>query len=551
MNRKILGLALALLVSGIISPVGDDGVRASHMGTPGEHPGNKDRPLYVYPGNYRDEVNRLKEKFKQAFGYDLMELGEGWRPEEIDKLHNAFARLPENFYRIKGLKGFYRAARLRIKNQGPEAPEIPADSGIPAAAFPRFTTVYRQAHQSYQVALADEPLRLEFYNAIFFESPEDFDNIVHHEMAHVFDLSHGFLTFQTEWLALAGFHILHLPALDGKADSDFLYTLINDPGVKNYGPVSGRHLPTYSRENPQEDFANSVAAYIHYPYFKYTHPKRYQFIRKNVFDSKEYFKGGVGDYTSLMVTHFKEALAKQDWQQLIRLAREQSRFLDAPVEMKMVKALRQAIDQKISAEADLQLAIASCYLIHREALALRKDLLITRRIQLAKVFRNSRCRRMGGQSFEGDQVKWPVMQLRFYRVGGKAKVQFLDPVALTAYARGFKTLYQWRLSVTSPRSRIISHGESEGSKEPNGAFIIDLEQTAKDRTSKRPYVLPKGQKLIFEVRAFRKSPSKARSPEKVSQWARLQFVVQPDFEYLGPKNPAFQILYPSSWQAQR
>lgn len=549
MNRKMLGLALALLMLGIISPVGDDGVRAGHMGT--EHPGNKDRPLYVYPGNYRDEVNRLKEKFKQAFGYELMELDEEWRPEEIEKLHNAFARLPGSFHRIKGLKGFYRAARLRIKHQGPGAPEIPADSGIPAATFPRFTTVYRQAHQSYLVALADEPLRLEFYNSIFFESPEDFDNIVHHEMAHVFDLSHGFLTFQSEWLALAGFHILHLPALDGKADSDFLYTLINDPGVKNYGPVSGRHLPTYSRENPQEDFANSVAAYIHYPYFKYTHPRRYQFIKKNIFGSKEYFKRGEGGYGTLIVSHFEETLAKQDWRQLIRLAQEQSRFLDAPVEMKMVKALRQAIDKKISAKADLQLAIASCYLIHPEALALRRDLLITRRIQLAKVFRDSRCRRMGGQLFEGDQVKWPVMQLRFYREDGKAKVQFLDPVALTAHARGLKTLYQWQLSVTSPRSRIISHGESEGSKETNGAFVMDLEQTAKDRTFKGPYVLPKGQKLIFEVRAFRKSPSKVRSPEMVSPWARLQFVVQPDFNYLGPQDTSIKILYPSSWQAQR
>ena len=43
------------------------------------------------------------------------------------------------------------------------------------------------------------------------------------------------------------------------------------------------------RQNPQEDFANSVTAYIHYPYFRYTHPARYEFLKKNVFEGKEYF----------------------------------------------------------------------------------------------------------------------------------------------------------------------------------------------------------------------------------------------------------------------
>ena len=112
-----------------------DGVRASHMGTPGEDPHRKDRPPYVYPGNYREEVNRLKDRFQLAYGYALMDLDEEWRPEEIEKLHAAFARLPENFYRIVGLKGFYRAGRLQVKNQGPAAPEIPDAAGIPAATL--------------------------------------------------------------------------------------------------------------------------------------------------------------------------------------------------------------------------------------------------------------------------------------------------------------------------------------------------------------------------------------------------------------------------------
>jgi hypothetical protein len=540
MTKKYLWLVLILLLVGFNFSMGSDVAHASHMGAVGEDHQKGKRPLYAYPGNYREEVNRLKAKFKSAFGYELMDLDEGWRPEEIERFHSAFSRLPENFYHIKGLKGFYRAAQLQVKNSG----QASSASGIPAATFPRFTSVYRQAHQSYQVVLADEPLRIEFYNALFYESEEDFSNIVHHEMGHVFDLSHGFLSFKSEWVKLSRFRILHLPALDGKADSDFLYTLVSDPDVLNYAPVSSRHLPTYSRENLQEDFANSIAAYIHYPYFQYTHHRRYQYLKEHVFRDREYFKSEKGSYVSILMSHFEEALAQQDWRRVIRLVREQSRVLNVPLEKRIVEALRHAVDQKISGEADLQLAIASCYLIHPKALGLRKSLLVTRRIQLAKVLRDSRCRRMGGQVFEGDQAKWSLTHLQFYREVGKAKIQFLDPVALTAYARGFETRYQWKLSVTSPRSKVFSRGEAIGPMEPNGAFKIDLEKTAKGR-----YVLPEGRVLILEVNALRTHPQKSKPLE--SPWTPIRFVVQPDYEYLGPSQVSFRIIYPSSWLSNK
>jgi hypothetical protein len=540
MKNKYFQVILAFWLIGFILPVGGYKALASHLGADGGDLQKGKRPLYVYPGNYREEVNRLKEKFKSAFGYELMDLDEGWRPEEVTRLHSAFSHLPTNFYRIKGLKGFYRGAQLRIKSNGSDVSEASDTSGVPAATFPRFTSVYRQQHQSYQVVLADEPLRIEFYNSLFYESEEDFDNIVHHEMGHVFDLAHGFLTFQSEWLELAKFRILHLPALDGKPDSDFLYTLASDPTVLNYAPVSSRHLPTYSRENPQEDFANSVAAYIHYPYFKYTHPKRYQFLKNHVFDAKEYFKESEGNYAFLMLQSFEKALARQDWQEVIRLTREQSRFLNASLEEKMVEALRQAVDQKISAEADLQLTLASCYLINPQALELRKSLSVTRRIQPGKVIRDARCRRMGGQVFEGDQVRWSLTHIQFYRKKGRAMVQFLDPVALTAYSRGFETRYQWKLSVTSPRSKVISQGETVGSIKPSGAVQIDLEQTAQGR-----YVLPEGRMLILEVNALRSHPRKLKPLE--SPWTPIRFVMQPGYEYLGPEQVSFEIIYPSSW----
>ena len=79
--------------------------------------------------------------------------------------------------------------------------------------------------------------------------------------------------------SLTKFKVLHIFALDGVRDSDSLYSLVNDPKINNYAPPATRNVPTYSRQNPQEDFANSVSAYINYPYFRYSHPGRYQFLK--------------------------------------------------------------------------------------------------------------------------------------------------------------------------------------------------------------------------------------------------------------------------------
>lgn len=542
MNRK-WGIVLLIAAVAGLALCTQNRVWASHLGTPEDPSPKKDRPLYIYKGNYREEINRLKEQFRQAYGYKLMDLDAGWRPEEIKKLHEAFAQLPEHFYRIGGLKGFYRVSQMALPKSGPGADQLPDPSGIPAATFPRFMTVYRQAHQSYQVALTDEPLRIEFYSSLFYKDPADFANIVHHEMGHVYDLSHGFLTFQGEWLRLAGFRILNLPALDGKPDSDYLFTLINDPGVLNYGPVSLQHLPTYSRENPQEDFANSVAAYMHYPFFQHTHPKRYRYLREKVFTGKEYFPAREGSYATVLMESIQKALTERDWAGLIRLVREHRRFLDGSLEKKIVDQLQGALETNLSPEEGLQLAIASCYLVHPKALGLRQELLAARKIQLAKVFKDDRCRIMGRQMFEGDQARWPLMQLRFYREAGRPKVQFLDPAALTAYARGHATRYQWQLSLTSPRRRQVAQGEVEGVEEPNGAFVIDLKETAKGR-----YKFPAKREVILEVRAVRTHPH-AKQPLE-SEWARLRLVVHPDFEYLGPEEAAVQILYPPSWSAE-
>ena len=49
------------------------------------------RPVYEHPGNYREEINQLKDDFNAQFGYELIDLEHEWRPWEIKKLIIAFS----------------------------------------------------------------------------------------------------------------------------------------------------------------------------------------------------------------------------------------------------------------------------------------------------------------------------------------------------------------------------------------------------------------------------------------------------------------------------
>ena len=142
------------------------------------------RPFYEYPGDYGQQVNQLKDNFKTQFGYELLDLELLWKPDEIKELTLAFDKLPETFLHIPGVKGFYHLSKLRA---GPEG--MPVDN-IPAATFPGFQTVYRNSNLSYQVEVDDQEPRIEFFHALFYEDREKFQNIVQHEMAHVFDTFH-------------------------------------------------------------------------------------------------------------------------------------------------------------------------------------------------------------------------------------------------------------------------------------------------------------------------------------------------------------------------
>lgn len=173
------------------------------------------RPFYEHPGNYRDEINNLKADFKARFGYDLIDLEYDWRAWEIKKLAAAFSKMPDTFLNISGVKGFYHLSQFR---GGPEG--MPVDD-IPAATFPSFQTVYRNSKMTYQVELGNQEPRIEFYSSLFYEDQNELSNIIHHEMAHIYDMFKGYLSFTPEWMEITNFRLLHLPALDARPGDDY------------------------------------------------------------------------------------------------------------------------------------------------------------------------------------------------------------------------------------------------------------------------------------------------------------------------------------------
>ncbi len=492
------------------------------------------RPFYAFPGNYGEQVNQLKDMFKNSFGYELLDLDESWRPQEIKNFHKAFEKLPSNFYRIPGLKGFYRASKIRV----PGTQSI--NDEVPAATFPSYSTIYRKRVKKYMVEVSDDPLRIELYNSLFYEDQEDFFNIVHHEMGHVYDIANKFLSYSEDWLKITKFQLIHIPALDGKEDSDFVYVFLDNSEVENYAPISDRNLPTYSRSNPQEDFANSVAGYIHYPLFKYSNPKRYDFLKEKVFQGFEYFKEihKGNSYDEIMLGEFEKALNAKQEENLLKLSIESSRLIKPELETKIVNMLVEKSQGNTDPKIDLNLAISSCYFYDPGALKFRKDLFAKHKIRVADLMKNFHCRRMGRQMFEDTVAQWAVMNLHFYRDDKGSWIQFHDPLALQSQSRGFFTSYRWTLNQEGPNGlRVLVKGQTEGQNKANGSVKVNLKNTASN-----PFEIPMGEKLILEVGAHRIHPQTGKSFD--SPFARIRFVVQPWFKYIGPENPSLEIEFP-------
>jgi len=492
-------------------------------------PAHAKRPFFEYKGDYRENIKNRIGAFKAAYGYELLDLDKGWRPEQIGLMNEAFSQLPPGFYHLRGLTGFYRTDYLRA------GPGAVADESVPAATFPAFTTIYRGAAHAYQVEIQDDYLRIEFYDPLFNEDRDDIVNIIQHEMAHAYDIGRGMISVSAEWLQASHFRLINLPPLDARPDGDFLFTFLNDPSVDHYAPVSTRHDPNYSRQNLQEDFANSVAAYIHYPYFRYTNPDRYRFLKAKVFGGKDYFPSQVhaDSYEQAVLADLDAALQKKNWRQAAKIMVELSRTYSPRLDGKVVGRLRTAVRADSAAAHDL--GLGSCYLIHPDALEFRRDLVRQKQVALSEFLENKRCAQMGRDWFEKVLANLPPRNVFYYREKGRDIVQFLDPALTTAFFRGFATEYLWELGfedkVPFVKGRLPVAGGG------HGAVQIDLQKSFGKELS-----LPFGEKLVLGLVIRRSHPKTFKV--FTSAAAQIRFVVQPWFDYVGPDPAKIKVVYP-------
>ena len=494
------------------------------------------RPFYEYKGNYGDEVVAKKSKFKSAFGYNLIDMGRNWSPIEIDIIHTAFEQLPPGFHKIPNLKNLYRLDNIVLKAENASA------DNIPAATLPSFTTIFENISESYRVFVEKQELRVELYNPLFHEGRTDLINIIQHEMAHAFDLSKGFLSFSDEWISLTKFKVLHIFALDGVRDSDSLYSLVNDPKINNYAPIATRNISTYSRQNPQEDFANSVTAYIHYPYFRYTHSSRYEFLKKNVFEGKEYFlnDSSVNSFEEKINSDIEKSLNSGEWVEVRDALVELGRGYFPEIEKKLIRRIKRALGlMSVSRKKDLTLSLATCYLMQPEGLELRKNLVRSNRISVEEVLRDPQCFRYARDTFEQQLSKWAPSSLYFFQDSGNSFIQFDDPVLAPAHVRGFDTEYVWKIFFEGEGRVLLAEGTSVWEKGGNGSVEINL-----NKSSTRDFEFPEGKILKIELMAKRTHPINFKSFESERTGAR--FIVQPWFSYVGPNPPNISVTFPVS-----
>ncbi len=488
------------------------------------------RPYYEDPGDYRQQIDQLKDDFKLQFGYELLDLEMGWKPDEIKELTLAFSRLPETFLKIPGIKGFYHFSKLRVAPEG-----MPVDDVL-AATFPSFQTVYRNSSLAYRVEVDDQEPRIEFFNPLFYEDREAFQNIVQHEMAHLFDVFQKFLSFSPEWLEISHFSLVHLPALDGRPGDDYLFTPLNNPDTDHYAPISSRQLPTYSRQNPQEDFANSATAYINYPYFRYSHPKRYLFLKNKVFGGKEYFPDTGMSYQDKVVADFEKALTERDWETVIQISREVGRDYSPEVESAIVERLQSSLGTSSDSVRDLKLGIATCYLYSPKALETRRNLIRKKRAGLQSLLKVPQCSLKSLRSFEKELALWSMRNIYFFKSKDRSEIQFLDPALPLAGARGFATRYLWRIYYEGSTVHMAEGSYLvEGVK--SGSIKIDLEKSAVGTLS-----LPIGKPLVLELGAQRVHPREFKRLN--SAMAKIRFVIHQGFNYEAPHNPTIKIIYP-------
>jgi len=330
--------------------------------------------------------------------------------------------------------------------------------------------------------------------------------------------------------------------LDGVQESDSLYALVNDPEVNNYAPITRRNISTYSRQNPQEDFANSVTAYIHYPYFRYTHPARYKFLKKHVFDGKEYFINDpdVNGFEEKVNSDLEKALNSGAWDDVSSIFVELSRGYFPEFEKNIINRIKKSLGtMTVSQKKDKALGLATCYLMQPEGLDLRKTLIRSRRISVKEFLSDPQCLRFARDTFEKQLSKWAPSNLYFFQDNDIGFIQFVDPVLSAGYVRGFETEYLWKIFFEGESAEILAEGSSVWEKGGNGSVVINL-----NKSSARNFEFPQGKILRIELMAKRTHPINFKS--FVSERTGVRFIIQPWFSYIGPKRPQIRVSFPAS-----
>ena len=365
-------------------------------------------------------------------------------------------------------------------------------------------------------------------------------NVIQHEMAHAFDVRRGFLSVTKEWRDISGFKTLNLPPLDAQEGGDFLFTFVNNFKLDRFAPVSSRHKETYSRQNPQEDFANSIAAYINYPYFQYSNPDRYQYLRERVFNGKEYFLGSQEEsFQSKVVSDFDSYMDSRNGEKVKEILLEIGRGY-YPVITKIISKLLLKYKGQLSGNLTEKLAKASCWLMQPVALKFRRELVVKKKVSVQSLLSDPKCKISGRDSFEMFLSRFPVINIFYYRANQKDYLQFMDPFLSLAFTRGFTTQYNWEFGLVGKEEKPFADGHTSFSKGGNGAVRLDL-----IKSSTRKYKIPVGRKLYLKVTAKRQHLRNFRTVE--SDPGQIQLVYHPWFEYFPKDEPEVNVVFPSNW----
>ena len=100
-----------------------------------------------------------------------------------------------------------------------------------------------------------------------------------------------------------------------------------------------------------------MAAYINYPYFQFSHPKRYQFLKGKVFGGKHYYPEEEIGYLEKVTLDFQKAIESKNWEKVIAVSREVARDYHPEIEKKLILQMENEIKNAPDSVRDLKFAL--------------------------------------------------------------------------------------------------------------------------------------------------------------------------------------------------